>query len=224
MKILDLFCGVGGSAKGYKLACENAEITGIDIVPQPNYPYKFIQSDVMQWIQENDITDFDFIHASPPCLAHSVANIHSKNKGVEYADYLQEIITFCKNSKKPYCIENVPQKVMKGNILILQGAYFGLPIIRKRFFQTSFFMMQPPFINQKGDVKSGKVITCAGQGYSKGAEKSKGKLFSEKTLLQNRNYAMGIDWATNLTEINNAVPPLYTKFIFEIFLTQNKLF
>ena len=36
-KILDLFCKAGGAAKGYYEA--GFEVLGVNIVPQPNYPY-----------------------------------------------------------------------------------------------------------------------------------------------------------------------------------------
>ena len=37
MTILDLFCGAGGTAMGLHRAFPDAEITGVDIKPQPHY-------------------------------------------------------------------------------------------------------------------------------------------------------------------------------------------
>ena len=63
-KLLDLFCCAGGAGMGYKQA--GFDVTGIDIEPQPKYPFKFILSDAITYLKEHG-KEYDFIHASPPC-------------------------------------------------------------------------------------------------------------------------------------------------------------
>ncbi len=212
IKVLDLFCGVGGASEGYKLAGAT-EIVGVDIMPQPNYPYTFIQADAIEYLQQTDLSQFDFIHASPPCLAHTLANVAAKKQGKVYDDFIDQTRYLLIASKKPYCIENVINAKLKTTVR-LQGAMFGLPIIRKRDFECNFFIMQPPYINQKNDVRKGRCVTVAGQGYKKGSPyKGKLKIMPNLTILGTRKIAMGINWAKTLQELNNAIPPIYTQYI-----------
>ncbi|MFE4399475.1 SAM-dependent methyltransferase, partial [Kitasatospora sp. NPDC056808] len=63
-RLLDLFCCQGGAAKGY--ADAGFEVTGVDIRPQPRYPYTFVQAEAVAFVLAHG-AEFDVIHASPPC-------------------------------------------------------------------------------------------------------------------------------------------------------------
>jgi DNA (cytosine-5)-methyltransferase 1 len=67
MRLLDLFCGAGGASRGY--ADAGFDVVGVDINPQQNYPYVYVQADALDWLDRWDPTQdvFDAIHASPPC-------------------------------------------------------------------------------------------------------------------------------------------------------------
>ena len=71
-RLLDLFCGAGGAAVGYYRA--GFKVVGVDIKPQPHYPFTFIQRDALRLMDDLLWDDpgewygpYDAIHASPPC-------------------------------------------------------------------------------------------------------------------------------------------------------------
>ncbi|HEX7995141.1 MAG TPA: DNA cytosine methyltransferase, partial [Streptosporangiaceae bacterium] len=76
-RLLDLFCGAGGSAVGYHRA--GFDVTGVDIKPQPRYPFAFFQADALTVLgamldgesyMAMTLRNVDAIHASPPCQDH----------------------------------------------------------------------------------------------------------------------------------------------------------
>src|SRR5271157_4335910 len=101
-KLLDLFCGAGGASEGYHRA--GFEVVGVDINPQPHYPFKFIQADAMTF----PLDGYDVIHASPPCQAYTVAGYNERARGKIYPDLLDAIRQRLIENAKPWIIENVP--------------------------------------------------------------------------------------------------------------------
>lgn len=60
-RLLDLFCCAGGATTGYFRA--GFDIVGVDLNPQPNYPFAFVQTDALK-LDPKFISTFDTIHAS----------------------------------------------------------------------------------------------------------------------------------------------------------------
>ena len=154
MKLLDLFCGAGGAAMGYYHAGFH-EIVGVDIKPQPHYPFQFVQADALEYLAEHG-KEFDVVHASPPCQGYSVMNNLPWLKGREYPLLILPTLEMLEALGKPYVLENVmgarygakglTKRGLEAHGLQagwLCGQMFGLPFYRHRLFATNWFWLQP---------------------------------------------------------------------------------
>jgi len=191
MIALDLFCCAGGSAMGLHLA--GFDVVGVDIKPQPRYPFPFIQADVMQI----DFSRFDLVWASPPCQRYScLTKPQHKDR---HPDLIAPIREKLKASGPLYVIENVPRSPLN-TTLKLDGTMFdGLKVIRERWFETNFYVQALKSTAYRGMVKEGKAVSVHGGGCRHRKDKHTTAAFSE---------AMGIDWMTR-AEIVESVPPAY---------------
>jgi DNA (cytosine-5)-methyltransferase 1 len=203
MKMLDLYCGAGGSAVGYARA--GWEVTGVDIDPQPNFPFSFIQKDVDSLSLEF-LRSFDAIHASPPCQAYSVALGHRTTQAT--GEELLDIRPTLREVGKPYLIENVETAPVQGSVVVLCGTLFGLGVLRHRKFELGrFFCLVPPCYH-RGTVTSGEYTTvhCGGAGCLRPE-------YRRYDTHDRAKKAMGVDWPCTVRELGNMVPPAYTEYL-----------
>lgn len=214
MKILDLFCKAGGGGFGYSLA--GFEVVGVDIVQQPHYPFTFVQMDALEFLRTQDLSEFDAIHASPPCQRYSrcKALAEARNRG-HYGDHPDMIpITreYLQKTGKPYVIENVVGADLK-NPISLSGTQFDyLYTQRKRLFESNISLKEPDRkpIKKKtpsagwGFGEDGFISIC-GSGGVRGMNSRQIPLYWGFAL-------GGIDWM-NREELAEAIPPAYTEFI-----------
>ena len=113
MKILNLYCGIGGNRR---LWGDEHSITAVELNPkiakiyQDFFPKdKMVVGDAHKYLLDH-FEEFDFIWSSPPCPSHSVCNHFLKGQGiVRYPDMAlwQEIVYLKKWFKGKYCVENV---------------------------------------------------------------------------------------------------------------------
>lgn len=200
-RLLDLFSGAGGAARGYQLA--GFHVTGVDHKPQPRYAGDvFIQADALNYVAQHG-HEYGAIHASPPCQAYSAT--HNRHKHIEYPDLLGATRTLLERSGRPWVIENVIGAPIHSGIYLC-GVMFGLRVYRHRWFETPFMLMQP---------HHGTHPVAIAGGYQKERKarwESGGFLTITGDPGRWTGVAMGIDWMTG-NELSQAIPPAYTRFI-----------
>ena len=222
-RLLDLYCGAGGAGVGFDRA--GFDVVGVDIAPQPAYPFGFHQQDalfVLHCLLHNGgstfthpdgraefltLSDFAAVHASPPCQA-SCALTKGTNKGREYLNLIPQTREALAALNLPTVIENV-QGADTRRDLTLCGEMFGLGVIRHRYFELSGFLApQPKHRKHRGRVAGyrhgqwyeGPYVAVYGDGGGKGT-------------VPEWQTAMGIDWTDDRKSIAEAIPPAYTLFV-----------
>lgn len=86
--------------------------------------------------------DADLAIAHPECGPWNTMNKLHGNAD-EYPKQVADAREICKDVADHYILENVPAAPVEDPV-ILQGSYFGLPITKKRAFETSFPVEAPP--------------------------------------------------------------------------------
>ncbi len=204
MRILDLFCKAGGAAKGYHRAYPDAEIVGVDIKPQPRYPFTFIQGDALRYLATHP-GGWDFIHASPPCQGFCA--YRRKNPatiGAGYPDLIEDVRALLEPIGTPYAIENVVGAPLT-NPVVLCGSSFNLDVRRHRLFETSFPII-PASCNHSWQTPRFPPAT------NRTNLRSTVEVGVWRIPLDVQQRAMGIDWMT-LRELSEAIPPAYTEHV-----------
>lgn len=199
-RLLDLFCGAGGCSMGYHRA--GFEVVGVDINPQPRYPFTFIHADALIVLAKLSHR-FDVIHASPPCQAYTTMRHLGKRAGENAPDLVATTRDMLKTSNRLYVIENVVGSPLQKPTVIC-GSFFGLGVRRHRLFETSFRLATIPWCRHS---KSPRPIAVYGD-HPQGASL---RINRANSLSQGRE-AMGIDWM-NWRELTQAIPPAYTEYI-----------
>ena len=196
---------------GIHQAVPEAEITGIDINSQPEYPFNFWKGDVLKLTKE-ELSKFDFFWASPPCQNYSYSTARAKKEmGKAYPDLVAPTREMLFRTGKPFVLENVVGAPLKKN-LWLCGCMFGLVVFRRRHFETHGFTVQQPLHQKhKEKVGTGKVFRIL----NGGCWLKKGEVKGSK---EDWNKAMGIDWIKDIAQFTEAIPPAYSKYILEGFM------
>ena len=216
------------------------EIVGVDHAFQPRFPFvrnqrpfTFLQNEAVSFlmglINDTDcaggwrLSDFDAIHASPPCQAFTVLRHRHPDK--DYPDLVAQTRELLRASGLPWIIENVPGAPLLKGSTMLCGTMFGLrsegggELWRHRWFETSFSLLAPQCRHSKAGRVIGvygdhvrdrrrRVITVCGHGGGHIMRRAGHPDWRKEEGQQ----AMGIDWMT-MKELSQAIPPAYTEYI-----------
>lgn len=199
-----MYCKAGGCSEGYHRAAKELgleiEIIGVDIEPQPNYPFKFAHADALDYLKFWGKT-FTHFHASPPCQEYSrTKSLHTNT----FADLLIPTREALNHTGRPYVIENVCGAKMK-NAIILDGPMFGLKVIRKRKFESNKLLLQPGIGYKNGSIGGKNSTRATHDGYYTCSGHQMG-------TLKEWQDATGLHWMTK-SEIAEAIPPAYTHWL-----------
>lgn len=202
-RLLDAFCGAGGAAMGYWRA--GFDVTGVDIKPQPRYPFAFIQGDAIEYIRAHG-HEYDAIHASPPCQGYS--RMLRITRATRHPRLIEPTRATLQATGRPYVIENVEGAPLIGAVIVLCGTAVGLPIRLHRHFETHppLPLLVPPCACRNG-VRDGRLV-----GVRLAGPKPPGRVVPPVFSGRQRRHALGVDWMS-LAETTQAIPPAYTELI-----------
>jgi len=209
VKIIDLFCGIGGSAIGIKEAHPEAEIHGYDIkYYSGQYPFIFHQTDITNM----ELPKADFYWASPPCQTYSVST--EKQRRYENKTY-PDLVSFTRNmlleTGKPFVIENViGSPLIKEKTLILRGQNFPdlRDIRRPRKFEIYGFDVHKPPRYEK--IFPYYRLISGGGGWIRSGEPIL------RMSVEEANERFGVN-GKNMWDVAQIVLPQYSKYILSFF-------
>jgi DNA (cytosine-5)-methyltransferase 1 len=195
--LLDLFCGAGGASMGYRSA--GFDVVGVDLSPQPNYPFEFHQADALTF----PLDGFDAIHASPPCQSFTAYKRRPNHVG-EYPNLIAPVRDRLVAAGVPWVIENVPKAPLRDPVQLC-GSSFGLDVRRHRLFESNYPLTAPP---------------CDHSWQTPRFPPATNRVNLRRTVevgvwripLAVQHAAMGVDWMT-LEELSEAIPPAYTEHL-----------
>lgn len=189
------------------------EVVGVDNRIQVRYPFNFVLGDALSIGWRMMMSGrFDLVHASPPCQKYSDLQ---KRTGKEYPDLIGPVREMLQDSGLPYVIENVDTAPLEDPVMLCGTMFAGLRVYRHRKFETNWKLEQPE--HQK---HTALVYTFDKRKHHFGRALTE-DMFVQVTGGGNapiaaKKAAMGIDWMIT-KEINEAIPPAYTKYVGERF-------
>ena len=213
-RLLDLFCCAGGAGKGY--ADAGFEVVGVDIDPQPNYPFEFHQADAIEFVRDHG-HEFDAIHASPPRQTFSRTKTLHDN---EHPDLIKPTRDALVASGKPWVMENVVGAPLIDPIK-LSGQHFnmtapdvdGVPLklVRNRLFESNILLRVPDSFHANRHIQTASIYG-AGGGWTPRHRDNPDRRGGHIPHTDVIKKLLGIDWMTK-HEMSQSIPPVFTEWV-----------
>jgi DNA (cytosine-5)-methyltransferase 1 len=202
-RLLEVYCGVGGATKGFQRA--GWHVTGVDLAPQPRYCGDvFHQADALAFLADLDPTDFEAIHAGPPCQAS--CRMRSLWPDHEHVDLIAQTRDLLQMTGLPYVIENVPGAALVDPVQVC-GSALGLGCGGAQLRRHRLFESNVTLLGTHCEHRSPTIGVYGHPGGSSRRDPQPRHSHAEWKL------AMGIDWSRTVRELTEAIPPAYGEFL-----------
>ena len=193
------------------------DVFGVDLRRNLQNPFPYFVGDALAYLDSHG-QEFDAVHASPPCQAHSILkNRHRDDFDsmlfpmTAHPDLVPATRAALIAAGLPYIIENVPGAPLLDPV-ILCGSMFGLGAVcedgwrqlkRHRLFESNVPLIPPGPCVHVGDTvgvygNGGGGLRAATRGY--------------KATQQEGNAALGTGWMS-VYGMSQAIPPAYTEWL-----------
>lgn len=226
--VLDAYCRLGGSSYGYRLA--GFRVVGVDKkdCSEGYAGDEFVQGDAVEFIKRHG-RKFRLIHTGPPCqgqIAITQANRKRKGWTDDHVNLIPSTRAALEETGRPYVIENGPSRHLRAD-LTMCGLTFGLQVFRHRSMELGGWSApRPPHIgplNHPGHLtigwRHGCHRTIEPSVCPKHAKWCRGTVYGVygegggKPSVTDAQKALGIDWMHNIEDLNEAIPPAYTRYL-----------
>jgi len=206
VRLLDIACGAGGASVGYHRA-GFSEVVGVDVSPQPRYPFAFLQDDGLEVLRDRQyVLSFDAVHMSWPCQGFKSGTLWS-----DKPDLVTPGRELALTYDMPWVIENVMEAPLRDPIVLCGSMFLGptgkpLRVYRHRKFEGSpgLPLIAPDHPRHTVRVANSRRRERWDAGWNASITGDVGTYMGPE--------GMGIDWM-NGNELSEAVPPAYTEHV-----------